>query len=634
MQELVIHGGGNTSTKVLGRDHLGRERRLLVIKASGTDLATIDRNGFVEIYLDELLTLRGREAMDDEAMVAFVVRCQTQPRGARPSIETLLHAFLPATDVDHVHADAICALTNGANAAGTVRDALGPRVGFVEYIRPGFALARRVAELADHDAVVLAHHGLVTWGEGEASFARTIELVQQAEEYLTARQRTRVTAAPSEATPLAESFLLKLRGRLSRRGHVIVHVGRDRATANREDISRIADAGPATADHLLHIGPWPLLVEAEESIDEATEMFERRYRAYWERNRARAPRGTVMHDPRPRIVLVPGVGTLAIAESEQRARIVAAVAERSHAVAAATLDAFGEAVPLSERDLFDIDYWPLELAKLGARTQNELAGHVIIVTGAAGAIGRATALAVTHAGAHLVATDRDVTRLEDLAGRLAREGRSVLSVAGDICDEAFVEQLVSAAVGRYGGVDGAVSNAGVAVSGRLVDVTTADWQRSLDTNTTSHFMLTRRMLRAFATQGIGGSLVYIASKNAFDAGAGFGPYSVAKAAEVQIARLAAIEGGPLGVRANVVNPDAIFSGSRLWSDDLRRSRAEAHGVSVDDLEQFYAQRNLLRRVVRAEDVAEAAVFLLSDRSSRTTGSVIPVDGGLPAAFPR
>jgi len=299
------------------------------------------------------------------------------------------------------------------------------------------------------------------------------------------------------------------------------------------------------------------------------------------------------------------------------------------------LDAFGDAVSLSDRDLFDIDYWPLELAKLGRpQPKPELAGQVVIVTGAAGAIGSAVAQQVAAAGAHVVITDIDAPRLDAVAEALSHDGHSVMPLVGEISDERFVDRLVSDAIARYGGVDGCVSNAGIAVTGRLADLPTSEWQRSLDVNTSSHFFLTRRLLRALGTQGLGGSLVYVASKNAFDAGAGFGAYSVAKAAQVQIARLAAIEGGSVGVRANVINPDAIFAGSRLWSEELRRSRAAAHGVGVDDLEAFYASRNLLHRGVRAEDVAYAAVFLLSERSSRTTGCVITVDGGLSAAFPR
>ena len=259
-RELVIHGGGNTSTKTLGRDHLGRERRVLLIKASGADLATIDRGGFAELYLDDLLTVRDAPFMEDDPMVAFVVRCLVRP-GARPSIETLLHAFLPAKDVDHVHADAICVLTNGPDPERTVREALGPGVVYVPYERPGFGLARRVAELAESEAVVLGHHGLVTWSDDGTSHERTVELVRRAADHIAARRRPagdgRRTQLPAED---AHAALLKLRGRLSRRERVVLHIDRDRAIADRPDVERIAAAGPATADHLLHAGTLPLVV--------------------------------------------------------------------------------------------------------------------------------------------------------------------------------------------------------------------------------------------------------------------------------------------------------------------------------------------------------------------------------------
>lgn len=632
-RELVVHGGGNTSTKTLGRDHLGRERRVLVIKASGADLATIDGGGFAELYLDDLLTIRDALSMADDPMVAFVARCLVRP-GVRPSIETLLHAFLPAKDVDHVHADAICALTNTPDPARTVRDALGPGVAYVPYERPGFGLARRVAELAESEAVVLGHHGLVTWSDDGSSYERTVELVRRAADHIAARRRSSNGGPGARPAGDPQAALLKLRGRLSRNERVVLHVGPDRTIADRPDVDRIAAAGPATADHLLHIGPWSLVVASADDVDGAVDAYEHRYAAYWERQRHRAPAGLTVRDARPRVVLVPGLGTVTAGIDERRARIVGDVAARTHAVAAAAIDAFGAAVPLTEPELFDIDYWPLELAKLRPSAPRDHEGRIVIVTGAAGAIGSATAAALARAGAHVVVTDLDRARLDEVARCLENDGHPRLAVHGDISDERFVAHLVSETIARFGGVDAAVSNAGVAVTGRLSEATLADWERSLATNLTSHFLLTRELLRAFSVQGIGGALVYVASKNAFDPGAGFGPYSVAKAGEVQLARLAAIEGGPLGVRANAINPDAIFGNSRLWSDELRRARAAAHGISTDQLESFYAKRNLLGAVVRSEDVASAASFLLSDRASRTTGCVLTVDGGLSAAFPR
>jgi len=304
-------------------------------------------------------------------------------------------------------------------------------------------------------------------------------------------------------------------------------------------------------------------------------------------------------------------------------------------VAADVADAFGRMDPLSESDLFDVDYWPLELAKLGRVQPRELEGHIYLVTGAASGIGRDVATDLSERGAHLVLADLDAEGLDRTASGLndASQGEPEL-VVGDLCDETVVDAAVAAAIRRFGGIDGAVSNAGIAAPGALHELSAQDWRRSLEVNATSHFLLTKRLLLALRTQRIGGSIVYVASKNAFAPGADFGAYSAAKAAQVQLARMAAIEGGPHGIRSNVVNPDAIFDGSGLWSEGLRAARADAHGVAVDDLEDFYAGRNLLGAKVTGGNVAEAVAFLLGDRAARTTGCVITVDGGVVGGFPR
>lgn len=636
--DLVVHGGGNTSTKSERTDHRGRLRPVLLIKASGADLATLTPRGVCALFLDDLVALRARRAMDDAEMTDMLARCMVDPGSPRPSIETLLHAFIPHRDVDHVHADAICALTKAPDPRAAVRDALGPNVAFVEWIRPGFALARIVADVADAEAIVLAHHGLVTWSDsGDGSAERARAVVERAERYLAARRRPirsdRPHAGGADGPDL--DLVVRLRGRLSRRRRRILHLAAEgRSVSDRSDVQAIADAGPATADHLMYVRPWSVVIRSSADVDPAVTAAERRYTGYFERHRDRVP-GATMHDPAPTVALIPGIGTVTVGGDAREARVIADVAAHTHAVAAAAIDALGAVRGLSEEDLFDVDHWPLELAKRAGRTDAaELGGRVHIVTGAGGAIGRATALALAGLGAHLVLTDIDEVALGATAEEVAGAGPVPRTVAGDVADEELADRLTREAVLAFGGLDGLVSNAGIAVTGELARLERADWDRSMAVNATSHFLLVRAALRVLEAQGIGGSIVFIASKNAFSPGAGFGPYSAAKAAQLQIARMTALEGGRIGVRANAINPDAVFEGSKLWSDELRASRAAAHHVPVERLEAFYASRNLLRVEVRPRDVAEAVVFLLSDRSSRTTGCVITVDGGVEGAFPR
>lgn len=640
---LVLYGGGNTSAKGETVDHLGRRQRVMWVKGSGADLARSTEDDFPALRLDELLPLRDLAELADEQMVDLVARALLDPRARRPSIETLLHAFLPYSHVDHVHADAICVLTNHAEGPRVVREALGERFAYVDWIRPGFALSRIVGDLPGYDGVVLAHHGLVTWADdSDTCLRRTLDTVARADRFLTEAMPAadpppgpRHDDLPPEEV---ERLLVHLRGAVGGTGRRVLRTdSRLRPIADRPDVETVAAAGVATADHLLRIKPRAAVITDPADparARAAIEAYAHRYQEYVARHPL--PAGTSAHDPMPRAMLVPGLGAITTGRDRRDAEIAADIALHSHTVAARVADAFGPPAPLSEVETFGVDYWPLELYKLTLQPPPpQFAGVVVVVTGAASGIGRAVAQHLSERGASLVLADLDEAGAQEVAAGIARAGGAEpVVVAGDQADEAVAAATVSAAVRAYGGLDGAVLSAGIAATGTLDALPPADWHRTQQVNTTAAFLLTQAALRVLREQGIGGSLVYIASKNALGPGAGFGAYSASKAALLQLMRIAALEGGSAGIRANAVNPDAVFEGSRLWEGGIREGRAAVHGIAPDELEEFYAARNLLHVRVRPSDVAAAVAFLLSDDSSRTTGAILPVDGGVPTAFPR
>lgn len=633
---LVVYGGGNTSAKGLITDHLGREQRVMWVKGSGADMRGSVAADYPGLRLEELEALRSFDAMSDEEMTDLVARALLDPGSRRPSIETLLHAFLPFTHIDHVHADAICALTNHAEGRRVTAEALGERFAYVDWIRPGFELSRIVGDLADYDGVVLAHHGLVTWGSTtDECWEATRRSVDAAAAYVSAH---RIAAGPPPVhadldDDEVERLLLRLRGRLGRR--VLRVDDRLRAVADHPRVDEIVAGGVSSADHMLRIKPRSLVVRSADAAVSAVDAYAAGYEAYVARNADLMPDGFHAHEPLPRVVLVPGLGAITAGASAADARVLADIALHTHTVAADVLDSFGPPEPLDEAATFAFDYWPMELYKLTLKPASApFAGFVCVVTGAASGIGRGIALELGRLGASLVLADLDGASLEEAAADIGQVGSAPEIVVGDQSDEDVVRATVRAAVRAYGGLDGIVVNAGIGVTGTLEELTLEQWERAQRINLTSGFLLTREALKVLREQDRGGSLVYVASKNAFGPGAGFGAYSVSKAGMVQLMRIAALEGGPIGVRANAVNPDAVFDNSRLWDDGLREERAAAHGIRPDELEDFYAARNILKRRVTTADVAASVAFLLSDASSRTTGAVIPVDGGVAGAFPR
>jgi rhamnose utilization protein RhaD (predicted bifunctional aldolase and dehydrogenase)/NAD(P)-dependent dehydrogenase (short-subunit alcohol dehydrogenase family) len=636
-QSLVVYGGGNTSSKGKILDHFGRPHEVMWVKGSGSDMMYGGERDYPALYLDDLRELISFDDLDDETMVDYVTRALVDPTSRRPSIETLLHAFLPAKHIDHVHADAICALTNHPAGAKAVADALGSGFEYVDWMIPGFTLSKIVSKLKDSEGIVLAHHGLVVWDESsDRCLEKTHEAVAKADKFLDSLTVKPVAAFDHGDMPQSElnELLLQLRGKLGKK-QILRTDTRLRQVASRNDLDKIVEASTSSADHMLRIRPKSALIKIE-APEESIDSYRSDYAAYFERNKSRLQPGYSSHGNDPKVLLVPNVGAVTSGVSQAECSMLADIALHTHSVAARVIDSFGEADTIPESEVFGFDYWPMELFKLSSKpAPAKFAGSIFVVTGAGSGIGRGIAIELGRLGASLTLADLDEKGLEEVRG-VFKENKWLdpLLMTGDQSSEEIVSETLNQTIANFGGLDGVVINAGIGVSDNLEELSVEKFRRGLDINLTSAFLMTKGAMQILRKQGLGGSIVYIASKNAFAPGAGFGGYSVTKAGMLQLMRIAAIEGGSVGIRANAINPDAVFDNSKLWEGGIRDQRAAAHGVKPEDLEDFYASRNILKVRVQTVDVAHSVSFLLSDDSSRTTGAVIAVDGGVSAAFPR
>jgi rhamnulose-1-phosphate aldolase/alcohol dehydrogenase len=655
---LVVWGGGNTSVKVTERDHRGREIPVLRVKGSGSDLKSIQRKDFPGVRMDDIRALLERDDMGDEEMVAYLAHALQEPGGVRPSIETLLHGFVNAHAVVHTHADAIVSLTNNDRAADVLAGVYGKDVIALDYRRPGFKISREVADaIVAHPqarALLLSKHGTITWGATvREAYEATVELITRAEDAIAERMRGRrvfggprvAVAEPAQRRDNALDLLPRLRGRLSRARRVIV--GFDDSAAVTEFVSSVeagavSQMGPATPDHTIYTKRLPCFVELVDTSDPATtwaavesaiERFVCDYTAYVDSHRGP---GVELLDALPRVVLVPGLGLFTAGRDARTAGIINDMYHHTIAVIGQAT-AFGRYVSLSARDAFDVEYWPLELYKLTlAPPEKELARRIVLVTGGGSGIGRAVAQRLAAEGAHVAITDLDAESARRVADEVTKAvgGGRALGLGMDVTSEASVRAAFEATVLAWGGLDILVSNAGIAHSAPVDRMALTDWERSFAVNSTGHFLVAREAMRVLIRQGIGGSLVFVATKNVMSPGKDFAAYSAAKAAEAQLAKVLALEGAPHGIRSNIVNPDAVFQDSKLWSEEIRRERAAAQGIAVDQLEEFYRKRNLLGARILPDDVAQAVLFLASDRAAKTTGCSLTVDGGVKDAFPR
>ncbi len=632
---------------------LGEPIDVLHIKGSGWDLATIEPEGHPAVRLAPLRALRRLDTLTDEAMVNELRTNLLDASAPTPSVEALLHAFLPARFLDHTHADAILSLANQPDASVICARVFGPGLVWIPYVMPGFALAKRCADAFEAVSVateptvmVLERHGLFTWGDSaSASYERTIDAVTRAERYALERRRTSLPPRPRprdiavrDVLPRVRGVIAKLAGDAPERGPIVRLRSSEPIVAllDRPDAAHLVARGCMTPDHVLRTKPTALLVAAPaydrpdefgSQLERAVAEYASAYDAYFDSMCASKGVTKKKLDPWPRIILLPGLGACAVASTARDADMALDLYEHTAAVMQTAADV-GAYEPCTRSDLFDVEYWSLEQAKLKAPAPESLSRTVAVVTGAASGIGHATATRFVAAGAHVALVDREGDALVEAANTISKGRRErVVWVAADVRDAAAVEGAFALVVGAFGGIDVVVSNAGVAAEGRL-ETTTGEalLRSSLEVNCLAHALVARSAVEVFAAQGRGGCLLFNASKSAFNPGPGFGPYAVAKAALVALMRQYAVDLGALSVRSNAVNADRIRT--RLFAEGVAESRAAARGVSVDE----YFKANLLAREVRAEDVADAFVYLAAARA--TTGCVVTVDGGNAAAFPR
>jgi rhamnose utilization protein RhaD (predicted bifunctional aldolase and dehydrogenase)/NAD(P)-dependent dehydrogenase (short-subunit alcohol dehydrogenase family) len=642
---LVLHGGGNTSVKTSVPDLLGQETAVLCVKGTGWDMGVMEPPGMPAVRMEPLLKLRARAAVSDEEMVRFQRANLIDPMAPNPSVETLLHAFVPHKFVDHTHATAILSLTDQPDGEKICAEVFDGRMGIVPYIMPGFALAKTSAEVfernRDAEGLILHKHGIFTFGaSAREAYERMIEMVSLAEARLRQNRKSVfvTTQLPQRAAALATVAPI-VRGACSLKDDnqegawrrlVLEFRGGDtvRGFVDGAQVARYGRAGVVTPDHTIRTKNWPLVLPppADGSADDfkraaaaAVADFIARYKDYFARNNARVGGIKKMLDPLPRVALVPGLGLFGLGRSKKDAKIAADLAEA--AVATITdAEAIGRFESIAEADMFDVEYWSLEQAKLGSAKELPLAGQVAAVTGAGGAIGAATARAFAAAGAEVALLD-----LDEAAARAAAKqiGAAALALRCDVTDAASVRAAFDRIAEAFGGVDIVVSNAGAAWQGRIGEVDEEILRKSFELNFYGHQRVAQNAVRLMLAQGTGGCLLFNVSKQAINPGPNFGPYGLPKAATLFLVRQYALDYGADGIRANAVNADRIRSG--ILTEDMIAQRSQARGLSEKD----YMSGNLLAREVTAEDVAQA--FVAQALALKTTADVTTVDGGNIAA---
>jgi rhamnose utilization protein RhaD (predicted bifunctional aldolase and dehydrogenase)/NAD(P)-dependent dehydrogenase (short-subunit alcohol dehydrogenase family) len=621
---LVLHGGGNTSVKVRERNAVGDEEEILYVKGSGWDLETIEAAGFAPVRLAPLLKLARLETLSDPQMVNELATQVTRAGAPAPSVETILHAILPHKFVDHTHADAVLAITNTSDGEKRIRKIYGDDVVIVPYVMPGFDLARVCARQFEAEAkpstigMVLMHHGIFSFGAtAEESYRRMIELVDRAEKYLKEQKAWDLAIPNANKTdkPMRLEIAALRRDVASAAGSPVIMSahsdGKFLAFAQSANVREVSQRGPATPDHILRTKRLPMLGRDVNAYAEA-------YREYFARNATRAKEPKTMLDPAPRVILDTELGVCCVGRSAKETGIVRDL--YSHTIdVISRAEVLGGYRALSEKELFDFEYWDLEQAKLRRAGQPPMfAGEVALVTGAASGIGNACVEALLKRGAAVIGLDVSPGVTTTAGSRAA-----FLGLTCDITSEEAVTAALESGVRAFGGVDMLILNAGVfPASEPIATLRLNEWRRVFDVNLDANLTLMRECYPLLSLAPKGGRVVVIGSKNVAAPGPDAAAYSASKAALTQLARVAALEWGGVGIRVNTLHPNAVFD-TGIWTEEVIEARARSYGLSIE----AYKSNNILKTEVRSIDVAELAAELCGPTFAKTTGAQIPIDGG-------
>ena len=658
--KVTNFGGGNTSSKISLKDPITKKmENVLFVKGSGGDLGSIKEDGFASLYLDKFNSLKNiyRGFNHEDEMVGYYPMCtfNNNPRAA--SIDTPLHAYVPFPEVDHTHPDSIIALATMNNGREVINKVYQGKVGWLNWQRPGFDLGLKMENLIEKNkdimGIVLGHHGLFTWGDtSKECYSNSIQLIKRAQTYLNNSIKKYSFGKPiykKKTQPdFEEKLIATIRGLLSKENSKILHLDKSDITlefVNSQNLKKVAAVGTSCPDHFLRTKRLPMvlpslseLIKNENKINKIIEenltKYKNAYAKYYMRNKSKGSPN--LRDPYPVIILIPEYGMMSFAKNKSTARVSSEFFCNAMNVMKGA-EGISKYTGLTEKEAFRIEYWDLEEAKLKRMPpEKELAGKVALITGAAGGIGSATANKFLSEGCCVVLTDIDTSALEAKKEEFIKKfGKDVVhSIAMDVTSEQEVKKAVSSSINAFGGIDILVANAGFSSAALFENTSSKLWDKNMDILSKGSFLISREVYQKMIEQNNGGSIIFIASKNSLNASKGASAYSVAKSSLLHLSRSIALEGANYKIRSNVINPDAVIQGSKIWQGEWKKQRAASNKISINNVEDFYKNRSLLKVSILPQDIAEGIYFFASSKSQKSTGNIINIDGGNITSFTR